>query len=1595
MPRAINTAYRKLYRGVQIAARIGVFAVTIVAFICAAIIGLTQLESFRSWAIGEGLAALNNELQGRVEVDGVSGNVLTGLKLRGVRLFADSTTLIEAPVVELSYTLRPIFDQKVVGARAILYRPIVRLIRNGRDSAWNFNRITKPSLDTLKTPFNWDIDIQAFEIIDGTVIVNDRTVDADLDTIARRVDYTNLELENVNLALQAHIEPTSQSVWLQSLSFNAPQPDVRVVEISTRVTVDKTGLTLKDLIVETKRSLLRLNGRIDSVDFVGEATAIRKWQDFPITLSLDAPRISTLELRRFIGEDLDFLAGTPALELDAGGSFGDLRIKNLRLGLPNTDLRITGRLRNLNEPDSLVIDARIDDSFVTYADVMQHLPGLDLPDLRYLGRAEIRSASFNGLSELFTATIDTRTAIGAAKGGAWFDLRSERMVYTADLAFDGVDIGQLAQDPELKSDFTGRVVTNGVGTSLDELAARVRVESHASTISGRSYRMLYFDGGIGDGGFITADTLLVAWGAGGGRATSTQPSLDVIARSLGRGRDGYVKSQLPLTAALRSIAASNPALGAGGWLDLRSPSKPKYDLDVRAHDVDLADILVDPSYRSDLTFVASVKGTGFDPDDMDGTGVLAVAPSSIGGETIPATNATFTLKQLGSGQRSLVLESDIADARVNGTWSFETLVNSAARGAGALVDFATRTSRYQPEPSTPRGTSIATPIDATYELDIKDLSRLSGFIKGADLSAKGQIRGEITGNSRALDISVFGKLDQLRYAQGETNVSLGAVQLDIRLGGITPNGITSATNGSIRVQSDSLLRFGDMTFTIPSMAIDLHSGLIDVRGATVIDREISIAVHGQIDASNPAGYLVRFDTLLVSLPDPMYSWRNIGTVEAVVSDEFIRIDSLTVQRAGAEVLNLSGKLTGDRLDNVQLKVLSASIADITSLIGSPDDAFGVDDISGQISTGVVTLNGTLDNPIISGQVAIDSVLYTGSRVGNFVASFSYSDRDASGKIILSEVAIGGDTMSVPAIIDIRSLPIDLALASREERLLSGRPVDIRVQTNEMPIAFVAPFVPGVRLQRGTATVDFTIGGTLPDADYQGSVDLKNVWATIEATNVLYRMNGRATFRDNVLGIEKMIVQNDPRDLTESGAEVTGKIVFDGLEPSDLDLSINARRLLVLSEATETADLGIYGDVVIRTGSRPLTLTGTLERPRLHGDLVVISGELKIPNTESGFGDDDVITFIDYDEWIRLTRTTYGPELPVLLETIDTVGRPAGSGPTAGQIDREMRAGSLQQAAAGMRPFLDAARARSQVPSPTFVDALSADLNISMDRSLSIRMDMGPFEQLRLEIRQQGRDVKFEMRPGETPKLFGNFSIEPGSEYTYIKKFEATGEVIFRGPITDPRFSVSARYTGRRYASEGGSSQDYEVTVAINGTLENLSRPEFNYTIAGQSPSSDPQIRFQNAISLLLFGRTADELRATGVGSHVEALAQSAVSSGTSTVASTALSDAFAGSFVRSFDIEFGDNIDQTRLNFVSQFGKIVFRYGGEVANPSVGLASLEIPLTAFADAESLRNYVLQFQREVRSSSESVLRNGGGTSQTESWRIRFQIRITLR
>ena len=1572
-------AYRSLYSVVRFGARFAVFAITGLALLGAGIVGLTQLESFRSWAIGRGLEALNKELQGSVTVGDVSGNFLTGLNLLDVRLMADSTTVLQAPLVELNYLLEPIFADQVVGARATIHNPTIHLVRNRVDSVWNFERITKPAKDSIKTPFNWSIDLSTFEIVDAKVYVHDLTAQHQQDTL-HNVDFRWLELERMNLSMQAHIAPTSQSIWIQNLSFDMPQPDIRLIELAGTIAIDTTGLTIKDLNIETSRSLIALNGHLDSLNVLGAGAAVNSWQKHPLKLDLKAERISTLEIRRFL-PDVNFLAGSPSLDLSIDGLFEDLNINRLNLGLVHGNIAVSGRLRNLQNPDSLWIDARLNRSLLTYRDVPLFIPGLGLPDLGYLGDVKVASGSFKGYTNEFVTTLDAQSAVGGVRGGARLDLRGPTMVYAADLALADANLEPIVKDRAFASNFTGRMVIDGRGTTLKDLDARFRLESQASTVAGRSYRKLYAGGRISGGGVIDADTVLVAWGPGattsdGGSAID----LDRLPQLLAHGMERSLEGELTLDAADRQLFASSASmLGVGGVLDL---TRKTYKLHTTGRNFDPARLTLDASQQSSVNFYAEVDGQGFDPDAIRGDGYVKVSSASVAGRVIPAFEARVSLQQDGSENRTLSLKSDIADADVTGRWRFESIVPAISQGLSSIANYVGRKAQYRSETMYGNGRALV-PINAEYSLTLKNLAPLQLLMPGTTLVANGTVAGEIAGTGQTMDITVNADLKTFYYNSGSMSLSLPATRATIDLRNITPGHIEDLTTASVSIESDSLVKFNDLTFTVPDIDLRLENGQFNIHGATAINNSITLALDGSIDVRDPGGYRVRFDTLLVGIPNgPQY--HNLRPVSALISGEEIRVDTLVMQRDRFEVVSITGAIVGDRFRDVVVDVEKGSLRSISRFAGGGS---ALESLGGNLREGTVTLNGTFEDPQIDASIEIDSLSFGGNVIGDFRSDIHYMDQDLRGTVTILDVLAAGDTVHPNAEIDIRTLPIDLALASRSERFISGRPVDITAETRDLPIAFASAFLPGVRFLDGTADLKFAVNGTYPKLEYSGDGAIRKGRILVEANNVTYFMSAGLKFQQETLSIERLSLRNDPRDLVNSSALIDGTVNFKGLEPQKVNFNAKVDRLLVLSDATQAVNSTVYGDLVIASGENDISFSGPLTGPTLKGDVVILNGNLTLPQDDERLAQSGVVKYVEYKDWIKLAERPFGPASPFDDDglAIDT-----------NAID-SIRSGSLVAASRGLQGIIDSVQGRSTGTEVDMVDLIELDLRIFISGRLFVRVDFSPIEQLRGEIGDGGSPIRIAKTRNQGLKIGGTLVLKEGSDFTFIKKFDADGYITFRDNIEQPEFDITARHNNRRLLDDG-TSEEYEVLARISG---NKDRPDLtlDYTIDNR-PSGDAtkDQKQRNAIALLLFGRTSEELAGSGVGGHVSTLIGSVAGSSSSSLVSSILNEAFSTTgFVRSFDIDLGGNpadISQARVNSVLQFGKIIVRYGGQVSAPSNGIITVDLPLALLTDANFWRNISLQFQRELQ-SLESTGQSGGGTntSETETIRFRVQYRIT--
>lgn len=1588
---------QRIHNIVRTGARLLVAISSGLALLVAIILAATQVGFVRNWGLEYGLEALNAELEGKIEVGSVSGNILTGLSLHDVKLHAANTTVIEAPLVELQYQLRPFFNDKIIGARVQIYRPVIRLIRNARDSTWNFEHIARKKAVSPATtsPFPYTINLAELEIRDGDIGLSDLTSPDRFDTVARSVDYGYLKIDNLNLSARAEIEPARQLLLIQNLSFAMPRHEFRLVELSGNFRNDTTGVNVKDLRIETGRSLLDLSAHLDSVNLMA-TNDTATWRGSPLHVEMTAPHLSTLELKRFIPA-LGFLGGTPGITLAADGTIGNLEIKRLNLGLHPSVMNVTGRLRNLDRPDSLWLDLKIKDSHVADRDVLSYIPGIKLPDLRYLGDVEIRSGEFRGRADNFHLSVDATTAVGEARGAGRLDLRGNVMRYAVDMAVAHGNLGPVIADATYESDFTGRVVAEGSGTTLKELNTRILLKSESSRVMQRGYRRMVVAGTLRDGGFFQVDTIATLFGGdprtANGVATLASSPKDI---------DAYLKSPAEqtlrsrgatLSESDRSLLSSGSSIGASGWLDLRNASDPKYHLQLRGNHFSLADILPDGS-ESRFSFTAAVDGSGFDPETILGTADVKMTEAELpSGEKLEPINAKVSLSREGTGSnRSLVVESDIADLTLSGEWNYSTIVPRIMTAVQGVTDYLSRKIKHRDDFLLMGGSPYNGSVNAQYSLTVKDLSPLMIFLNGTQLSAHGKLEGSISGTSQILNVEAKGLMQDVRYAKGETHLELYRSAINITMNGIAPGYLDETAVIDISVATDSLARYNDIVFNSPNITLNLEDGAFHIHGGTAVNSNIAVAVDGIVDTRDPSGYRVAFDTLIVTLPNDL-RWRNQGKVVALIGENDVRIDSFAMRRNTNEVIGLQGRIIdGNRLDMMKVSITEGSLRDFADFMKGSDAYESVREVGGKLRQTELLLNGTLEEPTIEGTIAVDSARYGGVLLGGILIDFNYAAKNLAGRIRITDARLkSGDTSRLGGLITITSLPIDLAFASRKERILTTEKIDIRAITDSLPLAFLQPFVPSVKIYGGALTTNVNIGGYYPDVGYNGKGTIANGKLLVESTNILYYADGDLSFTEKRLTIERITLRNDPNDLPGGLAQVTGHIDLEGFSPKKFRFVAETEKLLVLSEATQAVNTGIFGDLIVATSGQLLTFEGTsFTAPVLTGAVDIIRMNLRVEQTDVAATRINAVNYIDYEEWIRQNSDTakFGPPPPDFDE------EPLPHDSTKSDTTTKPRRGSLEAQSQSLEERIASTRGVIRTGTETpFYDLMTIrDLKVKMRGLNFLTIDFSPFQQLRAELTTKDAGLTINKGPRQDLDLVGTVVVEPTSRFVFFKTFNASGSLEFDGKMENAKMAVRADYTNRFYGSSSSSiGNEFTVTVNLTGRVN---QPELDLTyVTDKGPTStDRETRQRNAISLLLLGQLADQLTGS-LSNQVTTFAGTFGESSLSSVASRALTDILATNldFIRSVDVDLGgaEDIGQARLNFVSQFGNVIVRAGGRISNPTAdGTITVDLPLNVVTNLKQLRNLVLQLEREAQTQQST----SGASEGTETYRLRLQYRL---
>lgn len=272
----------------------------------------------QGWVKNKIVNTANNQLNGRLQIKSLSGDLWKEAKLDNIRIRQDEDTLVSIDSLQINYNIWALLDGKIAVSRLGIYQPAVNLRQ--KNNRWNVSTLVPPSTDTSSSSDPMAFQVSDLRLRGGFVSARGESVPMD----------SSLTITNLSLSSHLQYSKEEYAVELSGLSFKINQYITEEpVKVSTAAKANNNKITLKKLAVATGNSAIKSSGIYqpnDSLNLDLSAQPL-SWKDLTNVAS-DIPLQKDLQIS--VGAK-----GTPqnfSLSLNAGGK----GIDTLSVG---TDLR--------------------------------------------------------------------------------------------------------------------------------------------------------------------------------------------------------------------------------------------------------------------------------------------------------------------------------------------------------------------------------------------------------------------------------------------------------------------------------------------------------------------------------------------------------------------------------------------------------------------------------------------------------------------------------------------------------------------------------------------------------------------------------------------------------------------------------------------------------------------------------------------------------------------------------------------------------------------------------------------------------------------------------------------------------------------------------------------------------------------------------------------------------------------------------------------------------------------------------------------------------------------------------------------------------
>lgn len=1469
-----------------------VFSITSMLIILAGFLASFQIPGIRKIYAMNISDILSDLLEARVEFSDMRVNGLINIELQNVRIITVGDTLLSTPSIFVDFSLMRSNSQYFYINKIALKDPKIKLIRSSQDSSWNFEHIAKPAKKDKPASSNPNLMINLGSLVleNAQVAVNDK-----LYSTSRQIfnPFKN-NMKDLNLSLNGRIDLLNNDFKINiiELSFQDLVSNTNLKSTSAQIELNEKKAEIVNLEMVSKNSNLKIEAKADNLNIfkhIGD-NEVRN-------MKLSAKITS----KNFNGEFIEYFTPMPTrfgevdkVSLIASGKLDSLHITQMKVANNKSNLEFSADLYEVTKGEKLNYAVEIRNSLIYKSDVAKLIPNADISYLPNINAINIKNLNGTGNTKSVQTVLELNSDNGNAKGMADLDFSTKDLVYKADLMLENFDLASFAKDSSLKTNINGHLIADAQGTDPKNLNGYYNLKAKNSVILTNEINSL--------------NIVL--------NSANKKLNFDTLAIEFADKRqfDEFIEKETSL-------------LKANGYIDFAS-SEPKYDLKVDFNAINFAKILrsnLAPEYASGSL---KIDGISFDPDKIVGTiksdfDIVLYGDRSI----LPFTfDANFNID---STYKLFNFNSTFFDAKLEGMFSYTSLFKSIADQADYLSDFFDKKYKtiYPDNLSADSlnikemNNSAFDDIDCRITANIRDLSPISLFTDNIKIVNTSALDIEIKSDSNSSNLRI-NKFENKNFGLDSKALKLTAFQTSI-LGDLNltyQNEQRKFDSFNLKLSSERAIQINDLLIDKPNLSLNFDGNKIDFDGKSIINSIYDVQLKGIASLVNNEIDL-NLSNLNFAYSD-LASIHNLDNIAVKISSNLINVQNFVVSNDSTEIITLSGNYyqNEEKFSNLKLVLENFDIKKILSKTNVSDA--NLKTMQGNIKKATLLLNGTLADPDATLDFQTGNLKFTGKNAGSLNGNLTHNDSLVTGVIRIE--SLDNKILATNLEVKIISLPLNLGLKGVKNRIHSEEQFNIITSIKDLNLNLVSPFIPEISNLSGFGNGSLFINGYAPDSvNYIGRVQVSNVSFLANASNINYLADGRLELVRDTLKFLNVNLRNLQEDNERSQADLSGYMSMKNFDFKRFDFTINAKNILILSDASKLTMPNLYGKFKIATGREPLRFFGTFDRPNLTGSVDILDADIAMPMPDLS---QNVTNSFDYRRK-NITQTQ---------QNIVDANNAAENNIAIEKENSEF------------------------IANRSFNDLMNYEVDVRFPGKFRLEMGLPAFTTMTTFIgtEDKNKTLRYEKASGsKVMSLQGEINVFNNSSMVLFgKKMNLLGKISFpTGSIENPTLNMFANYKGKTKVDN--LEKDYEVDIQINGTKKNP-KLAYSYKIGNELAQGDSNTIFQNIVYLFAFGKTDKELSKTGNIGQTNILDQS-LNKGSSALLSSTLNQFVTNfGFIKSADVDFQGSIENSRINLKGDIiGGLEWSVGGNLNNISNPEFVIDAPFSFWG----LNNLILQYK----------------------------------